>query len=105
MRIQLFQNRLQEFWHNLIDSDVVKQVVDAGTELINILDNIVSGLSNSGLPKLIINILTSAINGVSKLTDGLGSLNTILASVLGVSIFKKIKGKDSGGRAKRLPSK
>ena len=101
-KIQLFQNRLQEFWYNLIDSDVVKKVVDAGIELINILDNVVSGLSNSGIPNLIIDFLTNTISLISKLTDGLGSLSTVLAGVLGVSIFKKIKEIDSGGRAKKV---
>lgn len=99
-RIQLFQNRLQEFWYNLIDSDVVKQVVDAGTELINILDNVISGLSNSGIPNLIVGFLTGTISLISKLTSGLGELSTVLAGVLGFSIFKGLKGKNSGGRAK-----
>ena len=101
-RIQLFQNRLQEFWYDLIDSDLVKQVVDAGTELINILDNVVSGISDSGLPDLVVKFLIKTISLVSDLTDGLGSLSTVLAGVLGVSLFERIKGIESGGRTKKF---
>ena len=97
-KIQLFTNRVQEFWYNLIDSEIVKEFVDAGTELINILDNILSGLNESGTIKLISVFLSSVIKGISKLTDGLGVLNTALAGVFGTLLLTK--GKNSGGRAK-----
>lgn len=99
-RIDLFTNSLQEFWYNLLDSDMVGQVVDAGTKLINILGNITSGLDDSGLLKGIVSLLTNIIDLIDELTSGLGNLSTVLAGVLGVGLFKKIKGKNSGGRAK-----
>ena len=37
-RVDLFMNALQTFWMNLINSDMVKWVVDQGTALIQFLD-------------------------------------------------------------------
>lgn len=99
-RIDLFTNSLQEFWYNLLNSDMIKEVVDAGTKLINILGNITSGLNDSGVLKGVTGFLSTIINLIDKLTSGLGNLSTVLAGVLGVGLFKKIKGTDSGGRAK-----
>lgn len=100
-RIDLFTNSLQEFWYNLLDSDMVKQVVDAGTKLISILGNITSGIDDSGILKGVTSFLSTIIDLIDKLTSGLGNLSTVLAGVLGVGLYKKIKGKDSGGRVKQ----
>ena len=37
-RIDIFTNALQTFWMNLIDSEMVKGIVDLGTDLIKLLD-------------------------------------------------------------------
>lgn len=100
-RIDLFTNSLQEFWYSLLDSDMVKQVVDAGTKLISILGNITSGIDDSGILKGVTSFLSTIIDLIDKLTSGLGNLSTVLAGVLGVGLYKKIKGKDSGGRVKQ----
>lgn len=39
-RIELFTNAVQTMWMNLIDSDLVKGVVDIGTALVKVLDQI-----------------------------------------------------------------
>lgn len=104
-RIQLFQNRLQEFWHSLIDSDVVKDFVDAGTKLIDVLDSIVNLLTKSGALNLVTGVLTGAVDLIAAMTNGLGDLGAAITGILGISLFKKIKGKDSGGRAKTFALK
>ena len=102
-KIALFQNRVQEFWYNLIDSEVVKQIVDAGIELVNIFDNIVSGLTNTGAPNFIIGFITELISLISKLSDVLGIFNTAIAGI-GILKIKDIfsKDKNSGGRDKKF---
>lgn len=39
-RIDLFNNSVQTMWMNLIDSEVIKNVVDLGTELIKLVDTL-----------------------------------------------------------------
>ena len=46
-RIDLFNNSVQTMWNNTLDSDVVKWIVDIGTELIKFIDKI--GLVQSAL--------------------------------------------------------
>jgi hypothetical protein len=99
-KIQKFKNKLQEFWYNFLDSDMVKDIVDAGTRLIDILGNITSGLTKSGIMNLVTDFLTTAIKLVDGLTSSLGGFSTVLTGVLGVKLYKKINGKDSGGRTK-----
>lgn len=76
-RIQLFTNEVQEFWHNLISSDVIKGFVNAGTTIVHILGEIVDKLKIGG---------------------------TVAASFVAAFAFKHASIK-SGGRAKRLPLK
>lgn len=99
-KVQKFQNNLQEFWYNFIDSEAIKKLVDAGTKLIDILGNILSGITESPIINLVTDFLTTIIDLVDKLTGGLGKLSTVITGVLGVGLYKKIKEKDSGGRAK-----
>lgn len=47
-KIQQFTNELQEFWYNLISSETVKAVIDAGTKILDILGNIVDKLGTVG---------------------------------------------------------
>ena len=47
-KISKFTNEVQEFWHNLIDSNTVKGFVDAGTAIMNILSNIADAFGEIG---------------------------------------------------------
>lgn len=76
-KIQLFTNEVQEFWHNLISSDVIKGFVDAGTTIVDIL---------------------------GKIVDKLGILGTAAASFGAAFAFKHVN-KNSGGRAKTFALK
>lgn len=40
-KLQQFQNAVQKFWYDFISSDTIKTVVDFGTKLINLLDDII----------------------------------------------------------------
>lgn len=44
-RVDLFNNALQTFWMNLINTDVVKFVVDSGTTLVNFADTFIGKLT------------------------------------------------------------
>lgn len=108
-RIELFQNRLQEFWYNLLDSEMVKEVIDAGTKLIDILDNIVSVISDTNILNPIIGVLSGLLDLIKGLTDALGVLNLPLVAKGIHSIIKATKdakeGKSSGGRVKMFTLK
>ena len=70
-RIDLFTNELQTFWTNLINSNVIKLIVDAGTSLLEVLNNI--------------------MDAVDKVAEGWGSLGVIIPTVIagfGISAFK-----------------
>ena len=99
-RIDLFTNSLQEFWYNLLDSEVVKEAVDAGTKLVNVLGNVLSGITESKTLNLLTDLLSGIVNLLDQITTISGKASTALAGVLGVGLYKKIKGKDGGGRAK-----
>ena len=43
-KIAQFTNEVQEFWYNLISSEVVKDIVDIGTWLVDILGDIIKNL-------------------------------------------------------------
>ena len=99
-RIDLFTNELQEFWYNLLDSDMVKEVVDAGTKLIQILDNVTSAISDTDLVNVVVKPLSWIIDLIEKLTSVLGVANFPLA-IAGISkLVQLVKGKNGGGRAK-----
>lgn len=102
MKISLFQNNLQEFWYNLISSDTIKEVIDAGTKLIQILDNITSSISDMGAINIIVKPLSLIIDLIEQLTSGLGALNLPLAAVGITKLVKSIKGIEGGGRVKTI---
>ena len=73
-KIQQFTNKVQEFWYGFIDSETVKGFIDLGTSVLDIL---------------------------GKITSSLGEVGTIIAA-LGTSLafhFAKVK---SGGRVKKF---
>ena len=72
-KIAKFQNEAQEFWHNLISSETVKNVIDAGTTIMDIL---------------------------GKVADVLGEIGT-LGAIAGTSLSIYLS-KNSGGRDKKF---
>ena len=73
-RISKFTNQIQEFWYNLISSETVKNIVDIGTWVVDLLGNIVSGLGE------------------------VGSWITIISGGLGIKkLFDKFSGKEHEG--------
>ena len=73
-RTQLFTNEVQEFWHNLINSDVIKGFISAATKIMDSLGNII---------------------------DKLGLLGTAITAVGTAYALSAAKAK-SGGRAKHV---
>jgi len=81
-RIKKFTTALQTMWMNLIDSDVIKQVVDFGTGLIKILDKI------NQIPvvgpwislSLIIGTFIGLLKGIPALLGKIGVLTNINAA-------------------------
>ena len=67
-RVDLFINALQTFWMNLISSDMAKNVVDAGTKLIQFLDTIPGKATAAAAA---IGILLKATKGFDAITQGL----------------------------------
>jgi len=65
-KIGVFKATFQEFSETLINSEFVKQFVDLGTGILNVL------------------------NGVAKLVDAIGGLNTVLAITVGTVLTIKI---------------
>lgn len=47
-KIQQFTNEVQEFWYNLISSETIKTVIDAGTAIVDIIGDIVGALGEVG---------------------------------------------------------
>lgn len=83
-KIQQFTNEVQEFWYNLIDSEVIKGIIDIGTTALDIINKVIDGLGEIG-------ILITVVSG------GIGIKN----------LFNVSKGKDpislfGGGRDKEL---
>ena len=95
-----FTNEVQELWYSLLDSDVVKEAIDVGIDLVNIVDNIISGISDSQVADFIVGILSTSIDLVEKLTNGLGKLSTVIAGIGLVALKNKFSKDSSGGRVK-----
>lgn len=79
-KIQQFTNEVQEFWYNLINSEFLKDIIDFGTKVMDILGNIVGEL---------------------------GTMPSLLVGAFGISKLKGLitgKGK-SGGRAEKFALK
>lgn len=73
-RIDLFTNELQTFWMNLINSNVIKLVVDFGTSLLSVLNSI--------------------MEGIDKFAEGWGSLGVIVPAALAGIATSVIKTKN-----------
>ena len=82
---------------------MVKEVVDAGTKLIQILDNVTSIISDSSALNVVTKTLSGIIDMIEKLTSALGWFNAPLATAGIYKLVQLAKGKDTGGgRAKRF---
>ena len=76
-RIDLFTNELQTFWMNLINSNVIKFAVDAGTTILELLNNI--------------------MDAIDKVAEGWGSLGVIIPAAIGALSLNNIKDKNNLG--------
>ena len=76
-KIAQFKNEVQEFWHKLLDSEFIKDAIDFGTWLMDLLGNIV---------------------------ENLGTVGTLMATLgAGKAVKGFLSGKDkSGGRAEKF---
>ena len=74
MKISKLNNEIQEFWHNLVSSDIVKIVVDVCTVAMDLLGDII---------------------------DNLGTIGTLFTSFIGAAGVFTFK-KTGGGRDKKV---
>lgn len=95
-KTQQFKNELQELESNVIDSEVIKDVIDFGTTVLNLLNKI-----GDVLPKIItyVGALGVAIASVTKADMGLLSFDEAQAQVgfRGKDLFKTIRTQGLGG--------
>lgn len=96
MKIQQFTNEVQEFWYNLISSDTVKAIIDAGTKIINFIGNLVDQFGELGT----IGTLVAGGFGLNKLYRNFfkkGEETTLFDDV--VDNFIKLFSKDNLSKA------
>lgn len=112
-RTKEFTTQLNAFWNNVIDDDVIKSFISSGTEIVKVIDNIISSigvlntsliaLGTFGLMKNIgffksfiiglreVQVAVDSIRGMELIIDGSSalltaqSLNAVTASVQGLS--------------------
>lgn len=99
-KINLFTNSLQTMWMNLIDSSIVKGVVDLGTVLVKLFDTIgviPSALAGVALyftaikknnPATVFKDLTSSIQQYNNTVRQIESINNIAAGGAGIGSMK-----------------
>lgn len=80
-RVDLFNNAVQTFWMNLINSDTVKGFVDIGTDLITFADTFIGKLTAIGV--LLLGF--ARIKGKIKFVDMFGGLANMIQRALGVT--------------------
>lgn len=82
-KIDQFTNSIQAMWSNFLDADVVKRVVEFGTNLIKIVDTL--GL----IPSILIAIASfKALTSLFKGVDILGFIKSLGALTMGTKVFE-----------------
>ena len=82
-KIDQFNNALQAMWSDTLDSDIVKGVVNLGTELIKIVDTL--GL----IPSILLSIASFKIlQSLFKGVDIIGFIKSIGALTMGTKVFE-----------------
>lgn len=92
-RMQLFTNAVQTFWHNFIDTDVVKNFISFGTTIMNVLNGIIGLLNKLGpLGKIVEYVapLLAIVKVYQKITSISGHQNGAFGIIS--SLFDALKG-------------
>lgn len=90
-RIKQFNNAVQTMWMNFISSDVVKFIVNVGTELTNLIDKV--GLLNTAISTI---LAVKMFKGKSGLLE---PLNEKMTNIINKLLGNNIAGADSAGAA------
>lgn len=94
-RINQFNNAVQTMWMNFISSDVIKFIVNVGTELTNLIDKV--GLLNTAISTF---LAVKMFKGKSGLLKPLNEkMTNIINKLLGNNIAGAATGADSAGAA------
>lgn len=94
-RIKQFNNAVQTMWMNFISSDVIKFIVNVGTELTNLIDKV--GLLNTAISTF---LAVKMFKGKSGLLKPLNEkMTNIINKLLGNNIAGAATGADSAGAA------
>lgn len=94
-RIKQFNNAVQTMWMNFISSDVIKFIVNVGTELTNLIDKV--GLLNTAISTF---LAVKMFEGKSGLLKPLNEkMTNIINKLLGNNIAGAATGADSAGAA------
>ena len=90
-RIKQFNNAVQTMWMNFISSDVVKFIVNVGTELTNLIDKV--GLLNTAISTFLAVKMFKGKSGLLK------PLNEKMTNIINKLLGNNIAGADSAGAA------
>lgn len=94
-RIDQFNNAVQTMWMNFISSDVVKFIVNVGTELTNLIDKV--GLLNTAISTILAVKMFENKSGLLKPLNE--KMTNIINKLLGNNIAGAATGADSAGAA------
>lgn len=94
-RIDQFNNAVQTMWMNFISSDVVKFIVNVGTELTNLIDKV--GLLNAAISTILAVKMFKNKSGLLKPLNE--KMTNIINKLLGNNIAGAVTGADSAGAA------
>ena len=90
-RIKQFNNAVQTMWMNFISSDVIKFIVNVGTELTNLIDKV--GLLNTAISTFLAVKMFKGESGLLK------PLNEKMTNIINKLLGNNIAGADSAGAA------
>ena len=90
-RIKQFNNAVQTMWMNFISSDVIKFIVNVGTELTNLIDKV--GLLNTAISTFLAVKMFKGKSGLLK------PLNEKMTNIINKLLGNNIAGADSAGAA------
>lgn len=94
-RIKQFNNAVQTMWMNFISSDVIKFIVNVGTELTNLIDKV--GLLNTAISTFLAVKMFEGKSGILKPLNE--KMTNIINKLLGNNIAGAATGADSAGAA------
>ena len=77
MKLDQFNNAVQEFWANLLQSDTVKEIIAFGTKVINLLDSSTGKFLT--LTTVIAGLIKLTKNKISETSGGRGKMFPLLS--------------------------